>query len=504
MSRTKAAFLGVISSQLYTVISVVLGFFAVPIIVKHLNSEVYGLSILIFQITAYLGMFDFGLTAGVERYLAGTRDDTDDNKKTISRIISTSMVVYVILAILVVIAGNIFAPFAARLFNAPAKYSDSLHSIISVISVLLGFQLILRAIAGIFFAHQRQFLSNTLSFILVLTNLIFTVVFVFEGYGLWSFAYSQIIVFLINAVLNGYYFRKHYYYVSLTIKNFDFKLVKDMFSFGFALFLTGVAVQVIFQTDRIIIGSFVSLTAVSIYSFASRIPELLSQVLWKVSDNSFPGLVELSKNDDGGSHLKTAHNKIMQLTLSFTTAIFWITIIISSPFIKLWVGQQYFSGLHFVVLVAYLYLIQLTFIHVTSVCLNGLGIAKRISIMALIEAAINVLLSIYFVKKYGISGVVLGTIIGGMLTSFWYIPYLAVKYLKINVVSYLVGLLKPILTCSAFGAILFWLLSNKINQIDNWLFLIIGTMGIALCCFIPVLLINKQLLIELKNKLLSR
>ncbi|QEM10522.1 oligosaccharide flippase family protein [Mucilaginibacter rubeus] len=504
MSRTKSAFFGALSSQFYTIISVLVSIFSVPVIISHLSSEVYGLSIIIFQITAYLGMFDFGLIAGVERYLAGTREDSDENREIIKKIISTAVIVYGIIALIIMLSGNIFAPFAAKLFNAPAKYTNTVHQIVSVLSILLGFQLILRALTAIFFAHQRQTLFNTLSFILNFANTVLTVIFVCLGYDLWSFVYSQVIVFLLSSILNIYQLRKHYPYIRINIRQFDLALVKDMFSYGFSLFLVGIAVQVIFQTDRIIIGTFVSLTAVSVYSFTTKLPELSSQVIWKISDNSFPALVELSKQKNSGGALKNTHDRIMQLTLSFTTTIFWILILTSFPFIKLWVGNEYYAGMSFTASVAYLYLIQLTFIHVTSVCLNGVGVARSISVMALIEAAINLSLSIFLVKEYGLNGVIIGTIVGGILTSFWYIPYLSVKYLGGTALSYLKTLLKPILLCSAFDGLLYYLFKQKFYVINSWLLLILYTLLISILFLIPVVLINKSLFRDLMKKIFAK
>lgn len=500
MSRTKSAFFGTLSSQFYTIVSVIVSIFSVPIIVKHLSAEIYGLSIIIFQITAYLGMFDFGLIAGVERYLAGTREDSEENRALINKIMSTAVIVYGAVAIIVIITGNIFAPFAAKVFNAPANYTNTVHHIVSVLSVLLGFQLLLRALSAIFFAHQRQILFNTLSFFISVANTVLTVIFVCLGYDLWSFVYSQIIVFILSLILNIYFLRKHYSYITINIRRFDIALVKNMFSYGFSLFLIGIAVQVVFQTDRVIIGTFVSLTAVSIYSFTTKLPELSSQIIWKISDNSFPALVELSNQNGGGASLKRSHDKIMCLTMSLSTTVFWILMLASLPFVKLWVGGEYYAGQSFTASVAYLYLIQLTFIHVTSVCLNGFGIAKSISVMALIEAAINLTLSIFFVKKYGINGVILGTIVGGLLTSFWYIPYLSVKYFGGTVFSYITSLLKPIVFCSVFDGIICYFLKNTFYVIDNWYFLILNTLFIAILFAIPVFVLNKTLVSELIKK----
>lgn len=504
MSRTRSAFLGTISSQFYTIISILASLFSVPIIVKHLNGEIYGLSIIIFQITAYLGMFDFGLIAGVERYLAGTRDDTKENRELIQKIISTAVVVYGFIAIIVIIGGNVFAPFAAKVFNAPANYIQTVNHIVSALSILLGFQLIQRAITAIFFAHQRQILHNTLSFILNIGNTILTIIFISQGYGLWGFVYSQIVMFILSSLANIYFFNKYYSYVSINVKKFDWPLVKDMFSYGFSLFLIGIAVQVVFQTDRIIIGSFVSLTAVSIYSFTTKIPELTSQVIWKVSDNSFPAMVELSQKEDGKIFLRSSHNKIMKLTISFTSTLFWIIVLTSYPFIKLWVGSEYYAGTRFTIFVAYLYLIQLTFIHVTSVCLNSLGIAKKISAMALVEAAINLTLSLILVKRYGIEGVIIATIIGSVLTSFWYVPYLAVKHFSGNMFSYILTLLKPVLICSVFDGIFYLLLKNKFHNINSWFTLAVDTLVISLLCMVPVVVLNRLVFSELKGMFFNR
>ena len=495
MSRTKSAFLGTISSQIYTIIAILLGLFSVPIFIKHLNAEIYGLSIIIFQITAYLGLFDFGLTGGVERYLAGTRDDTNENQETIKRIISTSFIVYILLAIIMIILGNIFAVFAAHIFNTPVQYSKTVRQIISIISVLIGLQLILRAIAGIFFAHQKQLLSNTLSFTLNISNTILTIIFVYYGYGLWGFAYSQIIVFVFNALLNIYFFKKHYSYFEFKFKYYDHALLKEMFSYGFSLFIIVISVQVIFQTDRILIGSYISLLAVSIYSISTRIPELLTQFLWKFTDNSFPAIVEISKENP--KEFINIHNKLMNITISLSSIAFWYIIIASYPFITLWVGKTYYVGDFFLLTVAYLYLIQHTFIHVTAMCLNASGIANKIAFMYFLEAILNITLSITLIKYYQIQGVIFGTIISGIITTVWFIPYLAIKHMRFSFFNYIGSIFKPLIFNSIFGFILYIIFRKQFSEIHSWITLFIYSAFFMLASLIPILYLNKDFISSL-------
>ena len=499
MSRTRAALLGTLSSQVYALISLLVSLFAAPVILRHLQAEIYGLSIIIFQVTAYLGMFDFGLTAGVQRFLDGHRGHDDESRTRVQQIISTAFIVYTVIGLVAAITGLILSPYASLLFDIPPAYQSQVQSVIIVVSILIGLQFLLRAISGIFFAHQKQILSNTLSFVINILNTALIIIFINMGFELWSFVYTQVFVFSVNAFLNLYFFKKYYSYFVLSFKNFDFGLLKQMFSYGFFIFLVGISVQIVFYTDRIIIGSMISLTAVSIYSFTAKMPELLTQILWKITDNSFPGMVELAKNDR--RLFKEVHDKIMRLTISLSTTGFWIILISSYPFIRLWVGKEFYAGLMFTTLVTYLYLIQHSFIHVSSACLNGAGIAKSISFMALLEGAVNLALSILLVRSFGLTGVVAATVAASLVTSFWYIPYLSVRYMKTSYWSYISCLLQPILICSAFDGILFLLLFDAFQKIDGWLALIASVAGFSLICCIPLFLLNKKLILELRNKI---
>jgi O-antigen/teichoic acid export membrane protein len=276
-----------------------------------------------------------------------------------------------------------------------------------------------------------------------------------------------------------------------------------MFSYGFYLFIIGVAVQIVFQTDRIIIGSIISLSAVSIYALTSKLPEMTSQLIWKITDNSFPGMVELSKGTEI-TPFRQVHDKLMGLTLSISTTAFWIIAVVTAPFIKLWIGKDFFAGQDFVFLICYLYLIQLTFIHVSSMCLNGAGIAKQLSLMSMVEAALNLGISILLAKQMGLKGVLIGTILAGLLTSVWYVPYLTSRFMKIPIRSYLLSLLKPILFCSIFDAVIYYLFKDIFSQISNWFYLILYSGIFSIIAVIPLIWYNRTFIKDLKSKLFNK
>jgi O-antigen/teichoic acid export membrane protein len=455
MSRAKSAFLGSISSQLFMVTTMLLAMVTTPYILKFLDQEEYGLSTILFQIIGYLGMFDFGLGSAIARYLASTRGDDETSRLAFNKVISTSFFVYTLLGAVVVFTGIYYSPAIPRLFHMSSDLHGVATSIGLSLSVLIGLQFPLRVFSSIFFAHQRQLLSNAMGFITNIINLVLPLIFLYLGYGLWAFVYTNAITVFIHVITTIYFMRRFYPFLKLRWRYFDKQLLSQMFGFGFFMFLNAIAVQVIFFTDRFFIGTFVSLSAVTVFYLSAKIPEIAMNLIFKITDNTYPAMVEVSTNKDVNT-FKTVHHKLLLITTCCAAVAFWLVLIFSQSFIKLWVGPEFFAGVRILVLTLVLMLLH-SIHHVTAVCLNGAGIVKGFTVVSIIEAGINVVLTLFLGKKFGIEGILLATIIANCLTSLWYTPRCAIKYMGISVADYLFRpVLIPLISVSVVGLLLFF------------------------------------------------
>src|SRR5215203_6321749 len=117
MSRTKSAFWGSISSQVFMIISMLLTIIITPLVLKYLDKEEYGFYTILFQLVGYLSMLDFGLSVAIARSLAANRGEDENSKQAINRIISTSFFTYSVLGILVIIIGICLIPFIPHIFK---------------------------------------------------------------------------------------------------------------------------------------------------------------------------------------------------------------------------------------------------------------------------------------------------------------------------------------------------------------------------------------------------
>jgi O-antigen/teichoic acid export membrane protein len=467
------------------VFSMLLSIVVTPLILKFLNKEEFGLYMTLFQIISYLFLFDFGLGAAISRNLAAHRGSDPDSKMSVNKIISTSFFTYSVLGIIVIVCGVSFAPFIADFFRMSPDLHSVGKSIAMTLSIIVGLQFPLKVFSSIFYAHQKQFLFNTVNFVVNLFNLILPVIFLILGFGLWSFVYTMIICTLINIVITVYLMRKHYPFLRVSTQFFDKTLLRHMFGFGFFIFINSIAGQVVFFSDRFFIGSLVSLSAVAIYSMTAKAPELCRELAYRITDNAYPAMVEINEKE-GGNRLKLIHQKLMMITVCFVTIAFWMIYIINFWFIKLWVGADFFAG-QAIMLLTLALLLQHTIIHVSAVCLSGAGLVKGFSIMSVFEAIINVVLTIWLGKKFGIAGILTATLIASAITCVWYNTYTIIRYLKMSLAEYLLRpIVIPFIVISIFGLLLSWLGKSIFESVSLNIinFIVVAlTLGILLTMF---------------------
>lgn len=472
MARSKATFLGFFSSQVFMIINMLLAMVTTPMILKFLNKEEYGLYTILFQIMGYLTLFDFGLGSAIARTLAATRGDDEKSRTFFNKVISTSFYTYLILGAFVIVIGVCLSPLLPDFFHMSKDLEGVTTSIAITLSIIIGLQFPIRVFSGIFFSHQKQLLSNITGFIWGIMNIVLPVIFLYFGYGLWSFVYTNIIIVVTDITINSILIRRFYPYLKIKLLYFDKSLLKEMYSFGFFIFLNAIAVQVVFFTDRFFIGSLVSLSAVTIYYLTAKIPEICMNLIFKISDNAYPAIVEIHAQRDIAK-FKIIHQRLLITTVCFSTIAFWLVLIFNKPFLHLWVGDSFFAGEQILLLSLALMTFH-TIIHVSSICLNGAGLVKGFSILSLLEATINLVLTITLGKLYGIQGILIATVIAIFLTSGWYTPFITIKYLKISLGDYLVkGILIPAASISFMGYALYKIYNIFLERFEpTWVSLI--------------------------------
>lgn len=180
------------------------------------------------------------------------------------------------------------------------------------------------------------------------------------------------------------------------------------------------------NTDNLLISGFVSVAAAGIYSNYYLIIGSIKQVL----EQALQG-VAASVGNLGVTEKKEKINEIFHQMFFIG---YWISGIagiclfeLLNPFVDISFGKKYLFDEGIVLILCINFFINGTR-RLVVVFKESMGLFWYDRYKAVIEAALNLVISIIFVQKFGISGVFLGTLLSTVLTSVWVEPYVIYKH----------------------------------------------------------------------------
>jgi O-antigen/teichoic acid export membrane protein len=227
----------------------------------------------------------------------------------------------------------------------------------------------------------------------------------------------------------------------------------EMAAYGVFAFVILAAEKLRFQSDAIVIGAFLSASAITLFSVGAKLVEYSSYAVRSMSQIITPISSEFHAAGDMDRLRRTflAGNR----ACAFITFPLCVTLaILGKPIIAAWVGPRYLSC-YFVLLVLILprslYLAQSASIRI----LLGMGQHRVLASVLLLEGAGNLLLSLLLVKPLGILGVALGTSIPLICTSVLFLPRHLCRVLDMPVRRFLSrAYFLPLILCVPMAAAL--------------------------------------------------
>lgn len=263
-------------SVLYKGLAVVCSLMLLPIMLRYLGAERFGIWVTMFGVASWVLFFDFGLGNGLRNKLALCIDESDGNSPAIW--ISTAYIAALGISLLVIIGAMIGFHFVSwqKVFNTDVVAEEELKfsTIIMLGAFLLNFTLML--VVQVFHAFGQsnvaafhQFLSNGLALLLVF-------VMKFFGNGelislAWGYSFALVSA---SIVLNlRFFYQRNMLLPRLT--NFNFIYLKSLLSLGGQFFIIQIAVLIVFSTDKIIIAQLFGPSFVAPYELVLRVFSIL-------------------------------------------------------------------------------------------------------------------------------------------------------------------------------------------------------------------------------------
>jgi len=427
VSKTKKLVSGSVLGGISFILRIFLSLFMTPFMISSFGDHVYGLWMLFASFGGFYGILDLGLSTAVQRFMA--RAVGVDDKEEINNIFNTSLVVFCGIGIVSIIFAGLliwFSPFFVK--DAADVYLFRLIIVFCSVNIVIGFPM--RSFWGILSSNLRYDISIYLDMINVIIKTVLIVFFLKKGFGVVAVSVINLLTDLAWNAANIMYAFKVAPYIKISMSYIKKDKFKMFFSYSVYVFISRVADTIKFNIDNYVISAFIGLSSVTVYSIGTRLIGYALDLLGKLVGLMTPVFSQFEGQGDFDS-IKEKFFFIFKLSTYVSIFLGMLLFVLAQPFISRWVGAGYEDS----VVVILIFLIPTIFRMIMSTSdqlLYGISKHKFLTWINCSEALANLILSLIFVRHWGIYGVALGTAIPMVLVKVVIQPVYTAKVLGIS------------------------------------------------------------------------
>jgi O-antigen/teichoic acid export membrane protein len=409
-TRSKRMFEAGFSAVICKGLVLALNAVSVPIAVRYLGSEQFGVWVTISTTLAVLIVLDLGIAGAMTNYISESY--ALDDKELAGRYATTGLFVMVLIALGLGAAGGVLWPYVhwGDLFRLPDAANDRLisHAVAAAYVVfLVGLPAGLAAkfLGG----YQEVKTANVFAAIGAGANLLAVVTITrLHGNLVWLVIGSSGATVGTNLVCLLWLFIWHKPWLMPTFDRCHISLIRPLVQTGVGLFILQVAGLAVFNTDNFIIAHFLGPAQVTPYSITLKLVGYTAAIQTIMTPALWPAYAEAWARGD----LRWIRRTLGLMTLASVGAACVgciILIIWGKSLIRLWAGAAAVPTQTLIVLMC-VWIIICTFMANTSTVLAA---SKQLRMLAWLSVAVaftNLAASIWLVQRIGSVGVILGTI----------------------------------------------------------------------------------------------
>ena len=458
MSRTRKGLKNSGVALSYYIFNMVLGFISRKVFIDHLGASILGLNTTAQDILGFLNLAELGVGSAIAFTLYKPLAMND--RQAINEIVAVQGWLYRKIASFVGVGALVimlFFPLIFKKIELPIWYAYA--SFIALLySALLSYFVNYRQI--LLSANQMEYkITYSYKSVLLLKTLfqIIAICYFSNGYIWWLVI--QVIFSTLASLSLNHTIRKEYPYLKKNLD--DGKYLKKKYSIIIEkvkqLFVHKIAGFTLTQTSSLIIYGYTTLSMVAIYGNYMLIINSINMMFQSIFSGVTAGIGNLVAEGD--------KKKILSIFEElFSSRFFCVSILcycilkLSNPFITIWIGSEYLlqkPTLYVIVGIMYINLTRTTI----DAYISAYGLFSDVWAPVL-EAIVNISLSILLGYYWGITGIVSGVLISLILVVFLWKPYFVFrKALKISIIVYVKMYLKHIMAFVISYAITVFLIS---------------------------------------------
>ena len=406
------------------IISTVLGLVVRTVFIRCLNAEYLGVNGLFSNILTMLSLAEMGIGAAIVFNMY--KPLVENDQLQIAKLMNLYRNAYTWIGITVAAIGLCLTPFLGSIIrDEPDIPHITLIYLLYLANTVSSYFFAYRR--SVFSADQRERVIKAFNIVAIVVRSVFQIVILLVWKSFIGYLLTQIVcTFLENVMISVYAdhcypFLKQYKNERLTKgeRGSIFENIKATFIYKFgSVALNG--------TDNIIISAVNGIASVGLLSNYTLITGSVESFL-NIVNHSITGSVgNYIAKEEAETHERLLTNATFVNFLLYGI-VFVGSVAVLNPFIKIWAGENYLLPT-FVVLVHCFNIYFTGTLATVWTFRSTMGLFKYGKWRPLISAIINIVVSIWWGREFGLIGVLLGTTFTRAVTNLWYDPWIVYKY----------------------------------------------------------------------------
>ena len=377
---------------------------AMPKLVKCLGENAFGLFSLAWVVIGYMAILDLGVSRAATKYIAEHLAQSEF--ATAEQIVRSCIIINLVLGVAGAVGILTFSPFLAqRVFKIPPALTGEANVVFIAVAISAPVLLIQAACRGVLTSLQSFGWINSVNGIASGLQWAIAYLLASKGYGVGivvlatvivrmaaTLVYLGILVRLLPGIISGWTWNLHH--------------AGKLARYGGWVTVAGLVAPILFYLDRILLASFVSLAAVTVYTIPFELMGRLRVVPNSVVATLFPAFSEREVSDDKGSLQRLYQGGVRYLLLLLLPCFAYL-VVLGPDVLTLWIGSNFSHQSTQVlrILAAGLLLNGLAYIPWTA--LQGLGRPDLTGKIQLLELPPYVLICCALIPRLGVPGAAL-------------------------------------------------------------------------------------------------
>lgn len=420
VKRHKTFMFGILSGYASQVISIVIGIASVPIGLTYFGPVRYGIWMVIISMLTYLNASQFGIGTATSTLIAKA-PQRPEQQAILSYSFALLIISSLFFLLLTMVAGKYSHSWLPIFGNIPPYLKEETIAATLMLAILFLIRLPMIPFASAFAGLQQLHHERLYSVILpALTNFIGLIVTVqLKGDLILLAVLSGMGTILIGVVSAVHIFMLHKDLRPKWPKELlSSPVTKQIAASGGRFFIVGLAAMLVWNTDNLVISYFLGPEHVSAYAVTFKLFTVAYSIYMVINSTLWPMYGKAAGENNWG-WINKIYGDISTILPVFGGLVWIGGILFARDIIQLWTGSAGYGGALVVfALGGYGYTVSLNNIHASL--LGGLNVV--ILWLGILEAVLNLVLSLILVNLLGIGGVALGTFLSALLSVTWVLP----------------------------------------------------------------------------------